>query len=153
YTGHVAYRSIFPYALLRGLEVADSTKWWAPESYFMAYFLTKARDEIYLVTGNPAEWESDDFAPAPATHDELVTAFEGYHPDVQRFVEVCPSAVKWPVLYRDPYPLWSRGRIVLLGDSAHPMKPHMGQGAAMAMEDAAMLARCIHHFSGQDIAA
>jgi 2-polyprenyl-6-methoxyphenol hydroxylase-like FAD-dependent oxidoreductase len=42
-------------------------------------------------------------------------------------------------------------RIVLLGDACHPMKPHMGQGAAMAMEDAAVLVRCIEHFEGDDL--
>ncbi len=44
---------------------------------------------------------------------------------------------------RDPLPLWSRGRIGLLGDACHPMRPHMGQGAAMAVEDGAVLARCL----------
>src|SRR2546427_6439158 len=43
----------------------------------------------------------------------------------------------------DLLPLWSRGRLVLLGDACHPMKPHMAQGAAMAIEDGAMLARCL----------
>ncbi len=44
---------------------------------------------------------------------------------------------------RDPLPLRSHGRLVLLGDACHPMKPHMAQGAGIALEDAAMLARCL----------
>ena len=52
-------------------------------------------------------------------------------------------ASKWPLLERDPRPVWSRDNIVLLGDACHPMKPHMGQGAAMAFEDAVILARSI----------
>ena len=40
---------------------------------------------------------------------------------------------------------------MLLGDACHPMKPHMGQGAAMAMEDAAVLARCIEHYGAEDL--
>jgi 6-hydroxynicotinate 3-monooxygenase len=47
------------------------------------------------------------------------------------------------LLNRNPLPLWSRGRLVLLGDACHPMKPHMAQGAGMAIEDAAMLTRCL----------
>ncbi|MGO7423904.1 FAD-dependent oxidoreductase, partial [Rhizobium ruizarguesonis] len=49
-------------------------------------------------------------------------------------------------------PLWSQGRMVLLGDACHPMKPHMAQGAAMAIEDAAMLVRCLKEIGSQDYA-
>ena len=47
---------------------------------------------------------------------------------------VSSEITKWSLLERDPLPLWSRGRLVLLGDACHPMKPHMAQGAAMALE-------------------
>ncbi|HBT34127.1 MAG TPA: 6-hydroxynicotinate 3-monooxygenase, partial [Pusillimonas sp.] len=47
-------------------------------------------------------------------------------------------------------PVWSRGRLVLLGDACHPMKPHMAQGAAMAIEDAAMLTRCFQELGFTD---
>jgi 6-hydroxynicotinate 3-monooxygenase len=60
---------------------------------------------------------------------------------VQALINGSTEISKWPLLERDPLPLWSRGRIVLLGDACHPMKPHMAQGAAMAIEDAAMLTR------------
>ena len=96
----------------------------------------------------PQPWDGDDFTPKPTDNGELRSAFEGFHPEVQRMIEACPQASAWPVLYRDPKPLWSEGRIVLLGDACHPMKPHMGQGAAMAMEDAAMLVRCLEKADG-----
>ncbi|MGE0745112.1 MAG: FAD-dependent monooxygenase [Rhodospirillales bacterium] len=150
YTGHVAHRAIYPASLLNGLRVADASKWWAEDRYFMAYYLTPKRDEMYLVTGVPMDWPSDEFSPAPISVDQFRDAFAGFHPEVQTLIAACPSVLAWPVLYRAPYPLWSRGRIVLLGDACHPMKPHMGQGAAMAMEDAAMLARCIEHGRGDD---
>jgi 6-hydroxynicotinate 3-monooxygenase len=60
-----------------------------------------------------------------------------------RVLGAAPEATRWAVLERDPLPLWSRGRIVILGDACHPMPPYMGQGGSMALEDAAMLARCI----------
>ena len=59
---------------------------------------------------------------------------------ITRF-EPTEKVTKWPFFNRDPLPLWSRGRLVLLGDACHPMKPHMAQGAGMAIEDAAMLSR------------
>jgi 6-hydroxynicotinate 3-monooxygenase len=145
HTGRVAHRTIFPAALLGDLELPDCTKWSAADRYFMSYYLTPKRDEIYFVTGIPEEWPHEDFSPRPADLKTVAVAFEGFHPDVQRQIAACPQATTWPVLDRDPRQVWSGGRIVLLGDACHPMKPHMAQGAAMAMEDAIVLARCLDH--------
>lgn len=154
YTGEVAYRSIFPFERLGGLEVADLTKWWGDDRNILIYFITHAREVIYLVTGVPEpDWGSDDYAARPADLGALRGAFAGFHADVMQVLEAAPSATAWPIFERDPLPLWSRGRIVLLGDACHPMRPHMGQGAAMAIEDGVMLARCIDHFKGRDTAA
>ena len=73
----------------------------------------------------------------------MFETFAGYHPIVQALIESSEQVTKWPLLNRKPLPLWSEGRLVLLGDACHPMKPHMAQGAAMAIEDAAMLTRCL----------
>ena len=48
-------------------------------------------------------------------------------------------------------PTWKNGRVVLLGDACHPMMPYMAQGAAMAMEDAAVLARCLEGATSSDL--
>ena len=48
---------------------------------------------------------------------------------------------------RDPLPAWSRGRVTLLGDAAHPMLPFMAQGAAQSIEDAYVLTRCLQTFA------
>jgi 6-hydroxynicotinate 3-monooxygenase len=144
YTGTVAYRSIFPRALVGDMEIADHTKWWGPDRHILFYFLTASRDEIYFVTGVPeADWGSDSFAPMAADMDVVRATFAGFHPEVRTILAACPAATRWPILERLPFPLWSRGRVVLLGDACHPMAPNMGQGAAMAIEDAAVLARCV----------
>jgi 6-hydroxynicotinate 3-monooxygenase len=151
YTGTVAYRAIYPTSLLAGPPLAnDSTKWWSDERlpakedrHFIIYYLTAARDEIYFVTGSPEPNWNGDFAPVPVAIEEIRACYEGFHPEVIRVIEACPQASKWPLLERDPRPVWSQGGIVLLGDACHPMKPHMGQGAAMAFEDAVVLARSI----------
>src|SRR5262249_7921608 len=65
------------------------------------------------------------------------------HPTVGALLKCLPEVHKWALVDRDPLPSWSDGNVVLLGDAAHPMMPHMGQGAAMAIEDVAVLARCI----------
>jgi 6-hydroxynicotinate 3-monooxygenase len=151
YTGFVAYRAIFPTALLGDFRIsADSTKWWSDERHwaredrhFIIYYLTSARDEIYFVTGSPdPNWQGG-VSPVSAQMSEIRACYEGFHPEVMRVIDACPQASKWPLLEREPLPLWSRNRIVLLGDACHPMKPHMGQGAGMAIEDAAVLTRCL----------
>jgi 6-hydroxynicotinate 3-monooxygenase len=70
-------------------------------------------------------------------------SFAGCHPVVEALIGASDEVTKWPLLNRKPLPVWSQGRTVLLGDACHPMKPHMAQGAAMAIEDAAVLARCL----------
>jgi 6-hydroxynicotinate 3-monooxygenase len=157
YTGFVAYRAIFPTALLGPERVSsDQAKWWSDERHpadedrhFISYYLTKAREEIYFVTGSPdPNWE-EGVNSVPADMDEVRACYEGFHPEVQRMINACPQASKWPLLERNPLPFWSEGNVVLLGDACHPMKPHMGQGANMAIEDAAILARCIVGAEGE----
>lgn len=143
YTGHVAHRAVFPTALLGKLKLDDCTKWWSPDRHIVVYYVTHSRDEIYFVTGVPQERWDTDASWVECSIEELRRDFEGFHPDVQALIDACPSVSKWPLLDRNPLPLWSRDRIVLLGDACHPMKPHMAQGAAMAIEDAAMLVRCL----------
>ncbi|NIE87265.1 MULTISPECIES: FAD-dependent monooxygenase [unclassified Burkholderia] len=143
YTGYVAHRAVFPASLLDNKPYDMCVKWWSGDRHMMVYYVTEKRDEYYYVTGVPqAEWPAG-VSMVDSSRDEMREAFDGFHPDIQHLIDVSPSITKWPLLERDPLPLWSRGRLVLLGDACHPMKPHMAQGAAMAIEDAAMLARCL----------
>ena len=147
YTGVVAYRAIFPTALLGGQGLsADMTKWWSDERHpaaedrhFIIYHLTARRDEVYFVTGSPDPHWDPGIASIPVEVAEIRACYEGFHPEVLRVIDACPQASKWPLLIRPPMPHWSAGPIVLLGDACHPMKPHMGQGANMAIEDAVVL--------------
>ena len=156
YTGYVAHRSIFPVSRLVGLEITDLSKWWSKDTvddrHIVVYFLDQRREEVYFVTGVPQpEWESEESF-VETDLDELRNAYAGCHADVQRLVEACPTSTKWALFDRDPLPLWSHGRVVLLGDACHPMKPHMAQGAAIAIEDAVILARCLERH-GDDLEA
>lgn len=145
YSGWVAHR-----ALIRGGQLAkydlkfeDCIKWWTEDRHMMVYYTTGKRDEYYYVTGVPhPEWDFQG-AFVDSSREEMFEAFQGYHPTVQALIESTESVTKWPLRNRNPLPLWSRGRLVLLGDACHPMKPHMAQGAGMAIEDAAMLTRCL----------
>ncbi|MGN3962986.1 FAD-dependent monooxygenase [Burkholderia gladioli] len=152
YTGYVAHRAVFPASLLDNKPYDMCVKWWSGDRHMMVYYVTEKRGEYYYVTGVPqAEWPAG-VSMVDSSREEMREAFDGFHPDIQHLIDVSPSITKWPLLERDPLPLWSRGRLVLLGDACHPMKPHMAQGAAMAIEDAAMLARCLDEVGIADYA-
>lgn len=150
YTGYVAHRAVFPASLLGSDPFDLCVKWWSEDRHMMVYYVTSKRDEIYYVTGVPEAAWPEGQSVAPSSQEEMREAFAGYHPSVQKLIDATPEVTKWPLLERDPLPLWSRGRLVLLGDACHPMKPHMAQGAAMAIEDAAMLTRCLDEVGATD---
>lgn len=73
----------------------------------------------------------------------LRAAFTGFHPQVRHVLAACPAVHKWALADRDPLPRRHDRNVTLLGDACHPMTPYMAQGAAMALEDAAVLARLL----------
>ena len=152
--GRIAYRAVFPAPLMRGKDIGRSrTKWWGADRHIVIYYTTKQKSEVYFVTSvpEPAEWVTRESWSAKGDVHELRAAYEGFHEDVRAVLGACPDCHKWAILEREPLPRWSDGRVVLLGDAAHPMTPYMAQGAATSIEDAAILARCLDAVEGDDI--
>ena len=152
--GRIAYRAVFPAALMGDFDIGPSrTKWWGTDRHIVIYYTTKAKSEVYFVTSVPedASWMTRESWSAKGDVKELRVAYEGFHQDVRNVLGACPDCHKWAILEREPLPRWSDGRVVLLGDSAHPMTPYMAQGAATSIEDAAILARCLEAVEGDDI--
>jgi salicylate hydroxylase/6-hydroxynicotinate 3-monooxygenase len=152
--GRIAYRAVFPAALMGGFDIGRSrTKWWGTDRHIVIYYTNKAKGEVYFVTSVPedAGWMTRESWSAKGDVKELRAAYEGFHQDVRNVLEACPDCHKWAILEREPLRTWSDGRVVLLGDSAHPMTPYMAQGAATSIEDAAILARCLKAVEGEDI--
>ena len=88
--------------------------------------------ERRILVGDAATWAS------------CAPRFAGFHErGAARAARRARSVHKWALFERDPLPRWGEGPMVLLGDACHPMTPYMAQGAASALEDAAVLARCI----------
>jgi len=152
--GRIAYRAVFPASLMGGFELGRSrTKWWGIDRHIVIYYTTSLRSEVYFVTSVPeaADWITPESWSAKGDVAELRAAYDGFHCDVRTVLEACPECHKWAILEREPLPRWSDGKVVLLGDAAHPMTPYMAQGAATAIEDAAVLARCLDADGSEDV--
>jgi 6-hydroxynicotinate 3-monooxygenase len=143
FVGAVAHRAIFATERLRGFKIPDCTKWWGRDRHILPYFMTSKRNEIYVIGVVPASrWDSD-AASLPSSREELLGSFASFHPDLRRVLEAVDDVSVWPIFDRERNDRWSEGRIVLLGDACHPMRPYMAGGGAMAIEDGAILSRCV----------
>ena len=143
FTGRIAYRTTYPAALLGGQQIDDCTKWWGEDRHIVIYYVKPDRSEIYLVTSQPEpEFRIESWS-AKGDVGELQSAFEGFDRQVETVLAACPDVHKWAIVDRELLARWTDGNVTLLGDACHPMTPYMAQGAAMAIEDAAVLSRCL----------
>jgi salicylate hydroxylase len=145
YTGQVAYRFLMPMQDAKPfLSAGRSAIYFGPGSIFNRYSIS--RHEILNCVGivKKDSWQTEGWS-SPATRAELLTHFGEWHADVRGLMEKAPEnhLVKWTLFDRDPLTHWRTAQATLLGDAAHPMLPFMGLGAALAIEDAIILARCL----------
>lgn len=159
YSGWVAHRALIRGESLKKYDMVfeDCVKWWSRDTedesvdrHMMVYNTRGDRSEYYYVTGVPEPEWNHGTSHVPSSPAEMRIAFHDYHPIVQAMVDETTEVTKWPLYERKPQALWHRGRVVLLGDACHPMRPHMAQGAGMAIEDAAMLVRCLDEVGTAD---
>jgi 6-hydroxynicotinate 3-monooxygenase len=153
YTGRVAYRTVFPTALLNGLEVETCCKWWGPDRHIVSYFVNPRRDELYFVTSTPEPDYGIESWSSKGDLTVLREAYKDFHPQVRAILDACPDVHKWALVVREPLPRWGEGNIVLLGDACHPMTPYMAQGASTSIEDGAVLSRCLDGVEPDGVAA
>ena len=150
FTGRIAQRAIFPPARIAGGSIRDCTKWWGEDRHVLVYFMTGRRDEVYVMTSVPAAgWEGDDTS-IPGSREGFLDGFDDAHPELRRVLEAAETVMVWPIHDRPRDDRWSAGRVVLLGDACHPVRPYMAAGGASAIEDAAVLSRCLAGFDDPD---
>jgi len=138
-SGHIAYRAVLPTSEVPlRVRQKNAVLWAGPKTHLVHYPLHKG--EIYNLV---AVFHSDRYEEGWDTYgdpDELQERFAGQHPDVLSMLDKIENWRMWVLCDRDPIRDWSKGRVTLLGDAAHPMLQYLAQGACMAIEDAVCLA-------------
>ncbi|MCY3795877.1 MAG: FAD-dependent monooxygenase [Gammaproteobacteria bacterium] len=145
FTGNVAWRALVPAEQLpAGLVRPMATAWWGPHKHFVHYYLRSGTLVNCVCIVEKTGWEVESWTER-GEFDELKSDFAGWHEDIQALIDNMDrsSLYKWALHDRPPLPLWGKGAVTLLGDACHPTLPFMAQGAAMAIEDAAVLAGCL----------
>lgn len=118
------------------------TLWLGPGRHFVHYPVSAGR-LINIVAIVPAgDWRLESWT-SDGKVDDLAAEFAGWEPRVGRLIAAATGTKRWALYDRPPLERWTRGRMTLLGDAAHPMLPYFGQGANQAIEDGAVLARCL----------
>ena len=139
----IAWRGLAPGAVGRevGLEVRQQMNW-GPGMVFVTYYVSSGR-RVNWVGFTPSDgWREESWS-ARGDRDEALALFAGWHPQVRALIAGTEAVFKWALFDRPPLETWTRGRVTLLGDAAHPMLPFRGQGAGQSLEDGLVLARCL----------
>jgi salicylate hydroxylase len=142
YSGTSGFRGLVPRSAIPDFPDPDAVQFWmGPDAHLLHYAVGDAINFLAVVEG-PERWDAEGSV-GPATEGELVTAFRDWHPAVRQMVAAVPQSPRWGLFALPPLHRWSKDGVVLLGDAAHAMLPHHGQGANQTLEDAAVLADCL----------
>ncbi len=143
FTGKVCYRSVIPAAAVAGTPfAAENGQWLGPHGTIVLYPL-RGEELINVV----AHYDDDSYSRESwverCERAEVLDRYTGWNESLLRLFGAGDTWYKWALYDRDPIPAWTRGRVTLLGDAAHPMLPYLGQGACQAIEDGAVLATAL----------
>ena len=140
-SGLSAFRALMPADALPGALRRNVTGLWLGRNAHLVHYPLRGGTLVNLVAIGP-----DALPAAPdagASREEVLGRFAGWAEPARTLISLPQAWRRWPLFVRPPERHWPDGRIVLLGDAAHAMPPFLAQGAAMAIEDAAVLARCL----------
>jgi 2-polyprenyl-6-methoxyphenol hydroxylase-like FAD-dependent oxidoreductase len=139
YSGVRAYRGLISREKLPGWPEAAHLVWMGDGKHFIVYPVRSGRLLNY-VGFVPTKNETIESWSAVGDIEELAVSFDGWDSQIVRLLETVQTCYWWGLYDRSPLASWTSGRLVLLGDAAHAMLPHLGQGANQAIEDGVALA-------------
>ncbi|MBR0701682.1 FAD-dependent monooxygenase [Bradyrhizobium diazoefficiens] len=152
YSGVRSYRGLIASDKLPGWREAAHQVWMGEGKHFIVFPVRAGRllNYVGFVPSKDAKAESWS---AVGDRDELASAFVGWDAPVVRLLEAIESCFWWGLYDRKPLQSWTNGRLALLGDAAHAMLPHLGQGANQAIEDGVALAVLLEGRKPADVSA
>jgi salicylate hydroxylase len=139
FSGSVAYRGVVAHEHIPHWPTNAWLMWLGKGKHFLT-FPVRAGKLINYVGFVPADQEMKESWSAPGDPDVLRCEFAGWDPRIESVLREVQMTFRWALYDREPLPAWTRGRLTLLGDAAHPMLPHLGQGANQSIEDGMALA-------------
>ncbi|MFD0358031.1 FAD-dependent monooxygenase [Streptomyces sp. NPDC127110] len=142
YSGNSALRGLVAAADVPGLDPARMYMFAGPHARVLCYPVSGGREFTYVVVAPAPEGDAESWTSAGDRAD-LDSVLAGWAPQVRELVGAAGEVRRWALYDRAPLERWSTARTTLLGDAAHPMLPHHGQGANQAVEDAVALAVCL----------
>ena len=143
YSGSVAYRGVIPAGNVSWPEGA-MRNWLGAGKHFLV-FPVRANKLVNYVGFVASDEPLKESWSAVGDAGSLAREFAGWDPLVEAIIAQVKTTFRWGLFDREPLQTWTRGRLTLLGDAAHPMLPHAGQGANQAIEDAVALATILRH--------
>lgn len=149
--GIMAYRGLIPAERLDGVaDMQTQSVWLGPGQSFVAYPVS-AGALLNIVAFVPTNLDVLESWTAPGEVSELAALYHGWDPQLLAIIAAMEQTFRWGIYDRDPLVTWSTDRITLLGDAAHAVVPHLGQGANQALEDAITLAVLLEDARPHDI--
>jgi salicylate hydroxylase len=142
--GSVAYRGVLAHQRIPHWPTDSWLMWLGKGKHFLT-FPVRAGKLINYVGFVPADQEMKESWSAPGDPDVLRREFAGWDPRIGSLLSQVEATFRWALYDREPLPTWTQGRLTLLGDAAHPMLPHLGQGANQSIEDGMALATILAH--------
>lgn len=140
FSGTVGYRGLIAIEDLPSLPEPGAIQFWAgPRGHLLHYAIDGGQIVNFLAVVRTEAWEADAWM-QECDPSESAAFFAGWHPAVREMVGAVSESARWALHDHRPLEHWHRDRAVLLGDAAHAMLPHQGQGANQTIEDAVALA-------------
>jgi salicylate hydroxylase len=148
YTGNVAWRGLVPAERVAHLDLGSVVGvWMGPNRSIVQYYVSAGKTFNWIGISRSSEPARESWL-AEGKIEDALAEYDGWHPTIRTIIAETPKVLRQALYDREPLPDWQVGRVVLMGDAAHPMMPFYAQGGAQSIEDAYVLAGCIAE--GQD---
>jgi len=140
FTGNIAWRMTVPLDKL-GSDIPPPSAciWVGPGKHAVSYRLRGGQLANLVGIVEQDNWHKESWSEV-GNKDDALKDFSGWSPHITSIIEKAKKHYRWALFDRKPLDKWFNKRVVLLGDACHPMLPFLAQGAAMAIEDAWVLA-------------